>query len=230
MIFDTLFFDLDDTIYPSTSGLWFAIRNRMNEYMERMGLPKEEIPRLRQSYLERFGTTLRGLQQDYQIDVTEYLNFVHDLPLKDYLDADPVLRTILGSLPQSRWIFTNSDKSHAQRVLNVLQIEDCFDGIIDIRALDFVCKPDPEAYRRAAAIAGVTSIEGCMLFDDAPRNLAPAKRLGFTTVLVADKASPNSADFTISSLHQLRQSLPQLWRTADQPVSVTMSKKVTDER
>lgn len=200
----------------------------MNDYMERLRLPKGEIPQLRQSYLERFGTTLRGLQQDFQIDVDEYLDFVHNLPLKDYLQADPALRTLLLSLSQSRWIFTNSDKAHAQRVLDVLQIADCFDGIIDIRALNFVCKPDPEAYRKAVALAGSPSIQECVIFDDAPRNLAPAKQLGFTTVLVADNPVPGSADFAVASLHNLRQSFPQLWQAGETPLHAMMKANVSD--
>ncbi len=229
MTYRTLFFDLDDTLYPSNSGLWLAIRKCMNDYMKRLGLPEEDIPRLRQSYLERYGTTLRGLQQDFHIDVDEYLDFVHNLPLNDYLQADPALRTLLLSLPQSRWIFTNSDKTHAQRVLGVLQIADCFDGIIDIRALDFICKPDLEAYRRAVALAGSPLTQECIIFDDAPRNLVPAKQLGFTTVLVAADPIPGSADFTISSLHQLRQSCPQLWQAAEPPLPVVKKAKITDE-
>ena len=40
----TLFFDLDDTLYPSASGLWEAIRQRMTTYMEeRLGFSADEV-------------------------------------------------------------------------------------------------------------------------------------------------------------------------------------------
>ena len=75
MHFNTLYFDLDDTLYPPSSGLWDAIRDRMNEYMQRLiDLPLTEIVKLRQSYLEEYGTTLRGLQAHYDVDVDEYLD------------------------------------------------------------------------------------------------------------------------------------------------------------
>src|SRR4030043_1126372 len=57
MHFRSLFFDLDDTLYPASSGLWDAIRIRMNEYMQRLiDLPIGEIVKLRQGYLEKYGT------------------------------------------------------------------------------------------------------------------------------------------------------------------------------
>ena len=48
MRFTTLFFDLDDTLYPSKTGLWPAIKDRMNQYMiERLGIPEPDVPFLR---------------------------------------------------------------------------------------------------------------------------------------------------------------------------------------
>ncbi len=35
MHFKSLYFDLDDTLYPASSGLWDAIRERMNTYMQK---------------------------------------------------------------------------------------------------------------------------------------------------------------------------------------------------
>ena len=162
MRFKSLYFDLDDTLYPSGSGLWDAIRDRMNVYMQKfIDLPLAEITTIRQGYLEKYGTTLRGLQAHYDIDAEEYLAFVHDLPLEEYIHPDPGLRTLLLSLPQRRWIFTNSDHNHANRVLNILGLAGCFDGIIDIQAVDFACKPDKTAYERALQIAGDDNHGGC---------------------------------------------------------------------
>jgi putative hydrolase of the HAD superfamily len=213
MHFNTLYFDLDDTLYPPSSGLWDAIRDRMNEYMQRLiDLPLTEIVKLRQSYLEQYGTTLRGLQAHYDVDVDEYLDFVHDLPLEKYIQPDPHLRTILLGLPQKRWIFTNSDGNHAQRVINILGINDCFEGVIDIRAVDFVCKPDKIAYQRALTFTLDVDPTRCVIFDDALRNLYPARELGFFTVLVGRNGLEPSVDQTIPSLHELGDCMPELWQ------------------
>ena len=67
---------------PTSTGLWHAIKERMNIYMaERMGFAPAEIPHLREKYYLQYGTTLRGLQANHEIDVEDFLAFVHDLPL-----------------------------------------------------------------------------------------------------------------------------------------------------
>ena len=212
MHFTTLFFDLDDTLYPSQAGLWALIRQRMSDYMhERLGIPWEDVHRLRKFYLETYGTTLRGLQQFYPVDVDDYLAYVHDVPLQDLLQPTPELRPILLSLPQRRWIFTNADANHATRVLAVLGLEGCFQGIIDIRALEFRCKPDPAAYLRCLELSGEADPGKCVFLDDAPRNLIPARKLGFKTVLINEQSHPEAADVTITCLRNLRQAMPELW-------------------
>jgi putative hydrolase of the HAD superfamily len=68
-------------------------------------------------------------------------------------------------------------------VLELLGIAHHFSTIVDIRATDFVSKPDPDAYRRVLERIGAQAGE-CILVEDNPRNLLPAKALGMATVLV----------------------------------------------
>lgn len=212
MKFSTVFFDLDDTLYPNSTGLWEAIRQRMSEFMiERLGFPVEEVPGIRKMYFETYGTTLRGLQIHYQVNPDEYLAYVHDLPLQDYISADPEMHTLISSLPQKKWIFTNADANHARRVLSLLGLSDCFLGIIDVRALGFLCKPEIDAYGRALALAGAETATECMLLDDSPRNLYPARQLGFTTVLVGSTEPDPAAWYTVRNLKELPMVLPELW-------------------
>jgi pyrimidine 5'-nucleotidase len=211
----TLFFDLDDTLYSHTAGLWEAIRQRMDLYMEqRLGLSKAEIPRLRKHYLETFGTTLRGLQNHLHVDAQDFLAFVHDLPLDHYLQPNPRLRMILLSLPQRRWILTNADRAHAMRVLNTLGLTDCFQEIIDVNLLGFIPKPDPAAFRKALELTHAEP-SSSVFFDDAARNLIPAQHMGFTTVLVgAEEEQPqNGFDLQVSSLEEITSAFPELWES-----------------
>jgi putative hydrolase of the HAD superfamily len=208
----TIFFDLDDTLYPNSTGLWQAIRMRIGLYMrERLSLPEEEILELRRFYFERYGTTLRGLQIHNRVDPLDYLAYVHDLPLQDYLSPSPQLRQLLLSLPQQRWVFTNADSAHARRVLNALNLTDCFQGIIDVLATGFICKPEPEAYQKALQIAGETDPASCMLVDDAPRNLLAAQRMGFATVLVGGEHATANSMLHVPELQFLRSVAPHLW-------------------
>jgi pyrimidine 5'-nucleotidase len=213
MKFTTLFFDLDDTLYASSNGLWAAIRARMGQYMvERVGLPAEQVPALRRTYFETYGTTLRGLQKHHQVDADDYLAYVHDLPLERYLQPAPGLRAMLASLPQRRWIFTNADAHHAARVLATLDLNGCFTGVIDVRAIGFACKPEPVAYQRALAIAGDPPASQCVFLDDSAVNLAAARQMGFTTILVSQNGHIHpAAHYTLHDLLALPQVLPELW-------------------
>ncbi len=213
MSYSALFFDLDDTVYASANGLWQTLRQRIGLYMtERLGMDPDAAAQLRMKYFQTYGTTLRGLQVHHHVDADDYLAYVHDVPLERYLQPAPALGALLDSLPVPRWIFTNADVNHARRVLARLGIEDCFAGIIDIHALNFVCKPDPAAYICALARAGNPDPTACVMLDDALRNLAPAHALGFTTVLVGPAPEPHPAvSRTIPSLLDLPAALPELW-------------------
>lgn len=216
MIPKTLFFDLDDTLYPTSAGVWSAIRLRMDQYMhERLKLDLDAIPKMRQHFLETYGTTLRGLQHHFAVDTEDFLAYVHNLPVQEMIQPNPKLRAILLSLPQARWVFTNADDKHAARVLSALRIEDCFTGIIDVHAMDFIPKPDPLSYQKALKLAGAVAQES-VIFDDATRNLIPAQKMGFTTVLVSaapdHHGSNGSVDYLLTSLDDMPTQMAYLWK------------------
>jgi putative hydrolase of the HAD superfamily len=209
MPISTLLIDLDDTLYPPTSGLWSLIRQRIDLYMhERLGLPWEIIPDLRRRLFSEYGTTMRGLQVTRQLDEKDYLAFVHDLPVEERLQPDPALASLLRRYPQRKVIFTNADEYHARRVLRALQMEGLFDDIIDICDIAPYCKPMPAAFSRALELAGVTLPGECLVCDDTPRNLAAARSLGCITVLVGSGNPSSDADYSILNLGALSQVLP----------------------
>ena len=212
MSFSTLFFDLDATLYPASNGLWDHIRLRIFQFMrEELGIPEEIIPETRDRYWTTYGTTLEGLRIHHQVDPDDYLDYVHDLPLDQYLQADPELRDMLGSLPQDRWIFTNANRRHADGVLKELGIENQFSGIVDLIAMDFIIKPKPESYQIAMKMAGVTQPNDCILFDDLQANLRGAKKAGFTAVLVGENGVPNQADYHLPAIQDIKALMPHLW-------------------
>ena len=199
MKFTTIFFDLDDTLYPSDTGLWHAIKERMNVYMrERMGFDPADIPTVREKYFRQYGTTLRGLQANHEINVEEFLAFVHDLPLRDYLTPDPTLRPILASLPARKLIFTNADSAHARRVLAALELNDIFESIVDVNAVSPYCKPMPESFRIAMEVAGETDPARCVMIDDLPRTTRAARDFGLYGVLYGQAESHLDADAAFS--------------------------------
>lgn len=200
-------FDLDNTLYPADSGLWEAIAERINLYMtERMRLRPAEATAVRRRYLTAFGTTLNGLRLEYAIDPADYLNFVHDLPLADYLHPQPALDAMLARLPLVKGIFTNADAPHVERVLNQLGIRRHFAHIIDLLALDFVNKPEPLAYRRALDLLAAAPSE-CLFVEDTARNLLPAHELGMRTVLIGPASEERGVDYTIPDILELENVL-----------------------
>jgi putative hydrolase of the HAD superfamily len=212
MLFSTLFFDLDATLYPASNGLWDLIRLRIYQYMrEELGLAEEVIPATRDRYWKTYGTTLEGLRIHHQVDPDDYLAYVHDLPLDQYLQHDQELRDLLISLPQDLWVFTNSDRRHADGVLKKLGIADIFTGIVDLISMDFVIKPNPKAYQIALAMAGGVDPENCVLFDDLLANLNGAKKIGITTALVGENGISDHVDYHLPAIHAIKEKMPQLW-------------------
>ncbi|HEY3312812.1 MAG TPA: pyrimidine 5'-nucleotidase [Anaerolineales bacterium] len=204
MNISTIFFDLDDTLYPASSGLWPLIKDRIGLFMrDRLDIPTGEVQPLRKRLFEEYGTTLRGLQKNYSFDVNEFLAFVHDVPLADYIRPDPVLRSVLKSLTAKKYIFTNADVKHAQRVLKVLNLEDCFGGIIDVVALDPYCKPMPESFKIALQIAHEQEAQNCILIDDIPRTTQAARDQGMYAILYGNHAVPGMADAHLDDWSEL---------------------------
>ena len=217
----TILFDLDDTLYPRNAGIMGEIRRLIHGFIRtRLDLPDEEADALRERYLRAYGTTMRGLQVNHQIDPEEYLHHVHEIPLSRYLQPNPDLDTALDTISQDKVIFTNASREHAERVLDVLGIRQHFSRIVDVRDMAFVSKPQPSAYARICEMLGIEP-ETCMLVEDRVRNLCPAKDLGMSTVLVGDgsQSQHQCVDHAIERIEQIGSVLAEIGNSdpPDQP-------------
>jgi putative hydrolase of the HAD superfamily len=209
-MFQHLILDLDETLYPRSAGLMAEIGRRIPLYMiERMGFTPDEAERLRRRYFIQYGTSLRGLQIENDVDADDYLRFVHDIQLEKYLAPNPALDAMLGRIRLDKVIFTNADAAHARRVMDRLGVTRHFSQVMDIHTMDYHCKPDPEAYRRVLDVLGVPGTV-CVMAEDSERNLRPARELfGMTTVIV-DGQMAEGVDYAISDLMQLEGLLNRL--------------------
>lgn len=201
----TILFDLDDTLYPRQAGVMDQIRALMLQYLQtRLDLSPEEADLLRRQYFSTFGTTMRGLQVNHQIDPDEFLRYVHDIPLHRFLRPNPRLEAILAAIPHDKIVFTNASREHARRVLGILGIGQHFSRIVDVRDMNYESKPQPSAYRRICELLDIQP-EECMLVEDNIRNLQPAKALGMTTVLVTNghDAAADAADYVIARIEDI---------------------------
>jgi putative hydrolase of the HAD superfamily len=180
---ETWVFDLDNTLYPASSGLFPLVQARMNDYIcARLGVSMEEAKALRARYFREHGTTMHGLMAVHRVDPHEFMAFVHDVDLS-VVPANPALAEALQGLSGRKLIYTNGSVPHAENLLRHLGISHHFDDIFDIVASDFAPKPAMTALRLFVDRFGIEPTRALMI-EDMARNLAPAAELGMTTAWV----------------------------------------------
>ncbi len=224
MTYQYIIFDLDDTLYPRSSGLMKEIARRIQRWLQQtFDLTQEEAKKIQHRYLRRYGTTLAGLiaegpkgtrdidTDDYTADdgyVTDYLLFVHDIPIDVYLKPSPALREMLQAIPLRKAIYTNGTSAYAQRVLRVLSVLDHFEHIIGIEEVGLRNKTDRRAYEQALAILDIPG-SACIMVEDTLNNLAAAKALDMTTILVDGQPNAN-VDISVSDVLKVGQAVSSL--------------------
>lgn len=176
-------FDLDNCLYPASTGLFALIDERMGAYIQRLlDCDLAEAKRVQKSHFHQHGTTLAGLMKEYGVDPHDFLDDVHAIPLHR-VSRDERLGEALGRLPGRKFVFTNGDAPYARRVLEAIGVQSHFDELHDIHASELKPKPDPHGYELLCERFGIHP-DRALLADDMVQNLAPAKTLGMTTVWV----------------------------------------------
>jgi putative hydrolase of the HAD superfamily len=193
MPISAVLFDLDNTLYPASSGVMRGIDVRITEYVRNLlGIDIEQARELRRHYYLTYGTTLNGLQRHHAVDAEHYLGYVHDLAIESFLTSDAELDRLLSELAATKAIFTNSPIEYARRVLRAMSIERHFEHVFDIRFSGFRPKPDPAVYQSVLDTLGVAG-DAAILVEDTPQNLPPARALGITTILVGEPSPADAA-------------------------------------
>jgi len=181
-----LIFDLDDTLYPSSSGMNSAIAyNMISCVAQYFKVSQDEAYTLRKASLPHFGSTLEWLMHEGFSDPEKYFSMVHPENETDGLQKAPKLRPLLLSIDIPKTILTNAPSEHAERVLAFLGVRDLFDSITDIRACGLKGKPYPPAYRAALAEAGGT-VDDSLFIDDQLKYVIGYKNYGGIAVQVGN--------------------------------------------
>ncbi len=200
-----LLFDLDNTLYPKSLGIFDQVVERIRNYMEDcLGFEKSFARGLRQEYIRKYGSTLRGLMVHYNLDPEEYLEYVHDVGVEKKLSPNPALAELLASIRGGRAIFTSGHLPHARKVLRCLGVEQFFPQIFDLTFTHYIPKPNPEPYHQILAHLGLCG-KDCLMIEDLPANLLPAKALGMTTILVGNDSGGGNGfvDYEIENILDL---------------------------
>ncbi len=205
-----ILFDLDHTLYQPACGLMEAGDRRITEFLaRRLGLSWGEADALRERLWRQYGTTALGAERELGIPQAELYEHVQGgLEPESFLTPDPAVAAMLAGLEADLYVATNSLASYAQRVLAVLGLADHFVAVLDIAAMGWRPKPQPEAYLALVQAVGRPAGE-LALVDDFAHNLPPARELGLYTIFLG--AGQAEADLCLREL----TSLPQALRQAD---------------
>ncbi|MED6210242.1 hypothetical protein PIB30_062354 [Stylosanthes scabra] len=82
-----------------------------------------------------------------------------------------------------------------------------------------ICKPSKNAIELALKIANLNP-QRTLFFEDSVRNIQAGKRVGLDTVLVGTSQRVKGADYSLESIHNLREAVPELWELADKKSEV----------
>lgn len=147
---------------------------------------------------------IKALRPD--IDAAAGLRVIEDIELEDVADLEvlPGVRDLLASLPADRWaIVTSGTRRLIEGRLKVAQLplperlitaDDVVNG-----------KPDPEPYRKGAALLGFTSAE-CIVVEDAPSGVGAGIAAGSRVLAVLGTHSAeelHAATWVVRSLQDV---------------------------
>lgn len=215
---DTWIFDLDNTLYSTSTRIFDQIDARMKAFIAReLGLGLDDAFALQKKYFHAHGTTLRGLMLNHSVDPEAFLNFVHDID-HSTLQPDARLGKAIERLPGRKIVFTNATAYHAERVTERLGIARHMSAIFDIRAARYMPKPHQQPYGDLIAAHGIDPGRAAM-FEDSSANLKPAADLGMATVWVRNGISVHRESSDNSHCHHVIENLALWLETAGQKIA-----------
>ena len=107
---DTWIFDLDNTLYPHEARVWPQVDERITAYIMAMfGLDGLSARALQKYFYHRYGTTLRALIDEYDVDPYDFLDFAHDIDHSG-IALNPLLGHAIEGLPGRTLILTNGSR------------------------------------------------------------------------------------------------------------------------
>lgn len=205
-------FDLDDTLYPAGARLMREISARMTRYVaEHLSITLDAADALRREYYLRHGSAVRALVVRQRFDLNDFLTYAHDVDVASYLARDADLDCLLGCIQAPKVIFTNAPRAYAERVLRTLGIEQHFARVFDYEFGDYLGKPEATVYRKVQTELIVPG-DTLVMVDDAAKNLAPARALGWKTIWVTpihDDSNPR-VDYSVRDLWEVADAFHNL--------------------
>ena len=180
-------------------------------FVRHLSLSAADARNLHARYYKDYGLAISGLVKHHKIEPLAYNREVDDaLPLDDIIKPNPKLRRLLLDFDRSKiklWLFTNAYITHAKRVVSLLGVDECFEGITycDYGRVPFLAKPHTEMFEKAEREAGLTQASSngnCYFVDDSLLNCQHAKERGWIVVHKLEKENPLLEE--LGGLHQVK--------------------------
>ncbi len=204
-----LLIDLDNTIYCEDSKIFSQIDFKMKTFIaSKLQLSLEEAYLIQKKYFKKYGTTLRGLMLNDDIEPEYFLKYVHDIDLTS-LKKNTSLKKQMSKFSGKKIIFTNGTFCHAERVLKKVGVLEEVDEIFDIKAAKYIPKPNLKTYKEVINKFNLI-FHNTIMIDDIPANLKTAKELGTKTILIdieCNKTINNFVDFTFRNLESFMKKI-----------------------
>lgn len=213
---DTLIFDIDDTLYPSSCGL---SEHRMAQVtpafmVERLGFNSTEMAAaLLHEYLQRYHSTLKGLavaeeegrlpkhfrQEDLGAYWATHCGF--DRFMGPNLALQKALRSLQDEVGMKLVAFTNAPRAYAVRTLEVLGVKDLFadERIFAVEDVMPACKPERAAFDQVLDSVGSRPARSVM-FEDSMKNIRACHEMGMQTVLVQELRNTSGEALIVGDL------------------------------
>ncbi len=191
MAHTALILDYDKTLYNETCCALDELDLRINMFLEeKYGFDSAKANRVRLEYHRDYGTTLKGLMENYDLDPHEYFDYIHGIDPKFLPGPDRELNKWLLSFDIPIYIFSNARKDWVEMGLNAMglnQIEkNWLKAVFDIQFCDWEGKPHVSSYKKveAAILENHPDCRNFLFADDNLLNLAAAKRQNWTTIWI----------------------------------------------
>jgi putative hydrolase of the HAD superfamily len=184
-------FDLDGTLYSSKSGIEYQIVPLIVKHTALvLSIAECEAKVLLRNYRQEFKSTVLGLQKYHNIDPVKFFETVYnDINVETIRKYDGLQDNIeLLSKGMSLHLLTNSNRTHANRILKKLGLFQYFTNIFSVENANFIRKPEPIAYLTALKNISAKPNE-LVTIDDSYLNLVTANNLGISTILVSNGIS-----------------------------------------
>ena len=162
-----LLFDLDGTLYLESNGYVQHCRKQACDFLcVKFGWSAEQAEEKRKLALKTSNQTVKGLRTlGYDLDDKEFVTHMRS-GVEKFLFEDPKLQAFLSSLPQKKYVFTNTREVEAEKALRCLGVRDHFLGVYGADFMGDSCKPEASAFQRVVDDIGGFKLSECVMFED----------------------------------------------------------------